>query len=84
MLFDCLKANFWQLLRGEPDSPNVNHCILTIMTGRSSRKPHNKVGSISPVEHLVMLEDQYLLSFGRDTAIFTKLNSWGLKTHICD
>ena len=32
----------------------------------------------------IQSEDQYLLSFDGKTTIFTKLNSWGLKTHICD
>ena len=84
MLFDCLNGNYRQLSRGQPDLLKVNHCIFTIITKRSSREPHKTVGSISPAKHLVMLVDQYLLGFGSDTTIFTKLNSWGLQTHICD
>ena len=46
-------ANFRPLSRGYPYSPDVNYCILSISTRRSSR---NEVGSLVPVECLVGFE----------------------------
>ena len=35
LLFGCPTTNFGPLSRGQPHHPNVNHCVLTILTQRS-------------------------------------------------
>ena len=50
-------ANFGPLSRGQPHSPDVNHCVLHFRP-EGHREPHNKVGSLSPVERLVGFEPQ--------------------------
>ena len=34
LLLGCLTANFGSLLRGQPHSANVNHCVFTFLTQR--------------------------------------------------
>ena len=36
LLFGCPMANFGPLLRGQPHSPDVNHCVFTYLTKMSS------------------------------------------------
>ena len=48
-------ANFGPLSRGQPHSPDVNHCVLHFRP-EGHREPHNEVGSLSPAEHLVGFE----------------------------
>ena len=43
------------LLRGQPHSPYVNHCVLHIRP-KDHRQPHSKVGSLNLVERLVGFE----------------------------
>ena len=43
------------LSRGQPHSPNVNHCILHIRL-KGHLEPRKEVGSLSPAEHLVGFE----------------------------
>ena len=52
LLFGCPTANFGPLSRGQPHSPDVNHCVLP----EGHRKPRNEVGSQSPAERLVGIE----------------------------
>ena len=49
-------ANFGSLLWRQSHSPNSNNCNLHYLTWRSPGAYHNKVGSLSPVEHLVGFE----------------------------
>ena len=55
MLFGCPTANFGILSRGQPHSPDVNHCILHIQP-EGHREPRSEVGSLSPAEPLVGFE----------------------------
>ena len=55
LLFGCPTANFGPLSRGQPHSPNVNHCSIHFQP-QGHREPRNKVGSLSPAEHLVGFE----------------------------
>ena len=55
MLFGCSTANFGPLSRGQPQSPDVNHCILHFRP-EGHREPRNKVGSLSLAERLVGIE----------------------------
>ena len=48
-------ANFGPLSRGQPHSPDVNHCILHFRP-EGHREPRSEVGSLSPVERLVGFE----------------------------
>ena len=47
-------ANFEPLSRGQPHSPDVNHCVLHLGP-KGHREPRNEVGSLSPAECLVGL-----------------------------
>ena len=51
-LFGCPTANFGRLWRGQPHSPDNNHCIIQFQL-EGYRKPRNVIGSLSPAEHLV-------------------------------
>ena len=56
-------ANFGPLSRGQPHSPDVNHCVLHFQP-EGHREPCNEVGSLSPPECLVGIEPgtfQFLL-----------------------
>ena len=48
-------ANFGPLSRGQPHSPDVNHCILHFHP-EGHREPHNKVGLLSLAKQLVGFE----------------------------
>ena len=48
-------ANFGQLLRGQPHSPDVNHCVIHFRL-EGHREPCNELGPLSLVEHLVAFE----------------------------
>ena len=52
MLFGCFMADFGPLSRRQPYSPNVNHCLFSIRP-EGHQELCNKVGSLSPAEHLV-------------------------------
>ena len=55
LLFGCPTANFGPLSRGQPHSPDVNHCVLHFRP-EGHREPRNEVGSLSPAERLVGFE----------------------------
>ena len=55
LLFGCPTANFGPLSRGQPDSPDVNHCVLHIQP-EGHREPHSEVGFLSPATCLVGFE----------------------------
>ena len=54
-IFGCSTANFGPLSRGQPHSPDVNHCVLHIRP-EGHREPRNEVGSLRTAEHLVGFE----------------------------
>ena len=57
-------ANFGPLSRGQPHSPDVNHCVFLHFRPEGHREPRNEVGSLSLAEHLVGFEPgtfQFLL-----------------------
>ena len=41
LLFGCLKTNFGSLSRGQPHSPDVNHCVFIIFLFKGLWEPHN-------------------------------------------
>ena len=51
--FNCYLAA--PLSRGQPHSPDVNHCILHFQP-EGYREPHNEVGTLSLAERLVGFE----------------------------
>ena len=55
MLFGCPTINFGPLLRGQPHSSNVNHCVLHFQP-EGHREPGNMVGSLIPSKHLMGFE----------------------------
>ena len=55
LLFGCPTTNFGKLLRGQPHSPHVNHCVLHFQP-EGHQEPHKEVGSLSLAECLVGLE----------------------------
>ena len=54
-LFGCPTANFGPLSRGQPHSPNLNHCVLHSRP-EGHQEPRNEVESLSLVEHLLGFE----------------------------
>ena len=40
-MFGCPKTNFWSLSRGQPHSPDINHCVFIIFWLKIHWKPHN-------------------------------------------
>ena len=48
-------ANFGPLSRGQPHSPDVNHCVLHFRP-EGHREPRNEVGSLSPAKRLLGFE----------------------------
>ena len=48
-------ANFGPLSKEEPNSPDVNHCVLHFRPG-SHREPRSEVGYLRPAERLVGIE----------------------------
>ena len=48
-------SQLWDFIKGQFHSPNVNHCSLHFRP-EGHREPCNKVGSLSPAEHLVGFE----------------------------
>ena len=55
LLFGCPMANFGPLSRGQPHSPDVNHCVLHFRP-EGHREPRNEVGSLSPAKRLLGFE----------------------------
>ena len=55
LLFGCPTAKFGPLSRGEPHSPDVNHCILHFRP-KGYREPRNEVGSLNLAKRLVGFE----------------------------
>ena len=56
-------TNFKPLSRGQPHSPDVNHCVLHFRP-KGHWEPRIEAGSLSPAEHLVGFEPgtfQFLL-----------------------
>ena len=51
-LFRCPTAKFGPLSRGQPYSPDVNHCVLHFRP-EGQLEPRNEVGSLSPAKRLV-------------------------------
>ena len=72
LLFGCPMANFGPLSRGQPHSPDVNHCILHFRR-EGHREPRNEVGSQSLAEHLV--------GFEPGTFLLQRLNPLGHSPH---
>ena len=68
---DCPTANFGPLSRGQPHSPNVNHCLLHFRP-KGHWEPRNKVGSLNPAKHLVGFEP------GTFRFLLQRLNPLGL------
>ena len=56
VLFGCPTANFGPLPRAQPHSPNLNHSVYVSFLPKGHWKPHNKIGSLNPAEHLVEFE----------------------------
>ena len=52
LLFGCPTAKFGPLSRGQPYSPDVNHCVLHFRP-EGQLEPRNEVGSLSPAKRLV-------------------------------
>ena len=55
LLFGCPTANFGPLSRGQPHSPDVNHCVLHFRP-EGHWEPRSEVGSVSLAERLVGFE----------------------------
>ena len=55
LLFGYPTPNFGSLLRGQPYSPNVNHCVFHFWP-KGHRESRNEVGSLSLAECLVGFE----------------------------
>ena len=55
LFFGCATANFGTLFRGQPHSPDVNHCVIQFQP-EGVRELRNEVGSLSPAKHLVGFE----------------------------
>ena len=59
LLFGCPTDNFGSLLRGQPHSPNVNHCLLHFRP-EGLRESRNDIASLNLTERL---EGFKLISF---------------------
>ena len=55
LLLGCPTANFGPLSRGQPHSPDVNHCVFHFRS-EGHQEPRSEVGFLSPAEHLVRFE----------------------------
>ena len=55
LVFGCPTANFGPLPRGQPHSPDLNHCILHFRP-EGHREPHIEVEFLSPARCLVGFE----------------------------
>ena len=62
LLFGCPTANFRPLSRGQPHSPDVNHCVLHFRP-EDHGEPRNEVGSLSPASHIFNQYNFYLVHF---------------------
>ena len=48
-------GQLWAIIEGQPHPSNVNQCVLHFRP-EGRREPRNKVGSLSPAEHLLGIE----------------------------
>ena len=52
LLLACPTVNSGKFFRGQPLSPNVNHCVCQVFQTKVYWKPYNGVGSLSLTKHL--------------------------------
>ena len=81
-------ANFGPLSRGQPHSPDVNHCVLHFRP-EGHREPRSEVGSLSPAERLLGFEpgnfrflQQRLNPLGHSPQTPVQTPEWKYKTNI--
>ena len=53
LLLACPTVNSGKFFRGQPLSPNVNHCVCQVFQTKVYWKPYNGVGSLSLTKHLL-------------------------------
>ena len=75
-LFGRPTANFGSLSRGQPHSPDVNHCVFLHFQPKGHREHRNEVGSLSLDERLVGFE------LGTFRFLLQRLNPLGHSPHM--